>query len=96
MAAMGTTAASTTRVRKPFCAAQGTDLLRVRMAAEHRLETFHADQVCAAADADDADADVLFDAFETDWALGVGRRGGVGVGEEVGVFGHEGVGPRGA
>jgi hypothetical protein len=52
---------------------------------EHLLQTVQADQVRAAADADDLDADVFFDAVEAHGALGVGGIGGVSVREEVGV-----------
>jgi hypothetical protein len=58
---------------------------------EHGLQTLETDQVLASIDVDNLDADVFLNAFDTDWALGVGGIGGVGVRQEVGVIGHEGV-----
>jgi hypothetical protein len=45
--------------------------------------------VLATRDVCDFDADVVFDAVETDGAVCVWRRGGVAVAEEVGVVGEE-------
>jgi hypothetical protein len=75
----------------PLNTAQRALLLGVRHVFEHGLQTLKTDQVLAFIYVDDLDTDVLLDAFDADWALGVGRVGGVGVRQEVGVFGHEGV-----
>jgi hypothetical protein len=45
--------------------------------------------VVAAADVDDLHTDVVHDAVKAHGTLGVGRVGGVGVGEKVGVVGNE-------
>jgi hypothetical protein len=39
---------------------------------EHGLQTLETDQVLASIDVDNLDADVFLNAFDTDWALGVG------------------------
>jgi hypothetical protein len=62
---------------------------------EHSPQTLKADQVPAAFDIDDFNADVLCDAFGADWTYDIWRLYGVWVGEEVGVFGHEGIEARG-
>jgi hypothetical protein len=58
---------------------------------EHLPQTLKTDQVLATFDVDNLNADVLRNAFGADWTQDVWRFGGVWVGEEVGVFGHEGV-----
>jgi hypothetical protein len=65
--------------RNPLSPTQRTLLLGVGHVLEQGLQTLETNEVRAAFDVDDLDADVLFNALDADGALGVGRVGGVRV-----------------
>jgi hypothetical protein len=65
--------------RNPLSPTQRTLLLGVGHVLEQGLQTLETNEVRAAIDVDDLDADVLFNALDADGALGVGRVGGVRV-----------------